>query len=108
MAYVTLSDLLEDLRTADQTLRKFEQRYWITSKQFYELYAQGLLDDGENLEEFSEWAGFYKLKLKRERALEQLSTQRVNRLPRRAGSGIVELTQASLFWKSRNGALLSS
>ncbi len=80
MATITLSDILDDLRVADQVLRKFEQRYWISSADFYKLYSQGLLDDGQHREDFSEWAGYYKLKLKREAALEQLSRQRLERL----------------------------
>jgi hypothetical protein len=73
MATITLSNILDDLRAADQALRKFEQRYWLSSADFYELYSQGQLDDGQHRADFSEWAGYYKLKLKREAALEQLS-----------------------------------
>jgi hypothetical protein len=73
MATITLSDILDDLDAAEQGLRKFERRYWMSSSQFYDLYSQGLLDDGSHAEDFSEWAGHYKLKLKREAALEQLS-----------------------------------
>ena len=91
MATITLSDILDDLRAADQALRKFEQRYWLSSHVFYELYSQGLLDDGSHLEDFSEWAGHYKLKLKREAALEQLSRQRIEQLRRQAGSETIEL-----------------
>jgi len=91
MATITLSDILDDLRAADQALRKFEQRYWISSDDFYELYSQGLLDDGSNAEDVSEWAGHYKLKLKREAALEQLSRQRVEQLRRQAGDEAIEL-----------------
>jgi hypothetical protein len=80
MATITLSDILDDLRAADQVLRKFEQRYWISSDVFYELYSQGRLDDGENLEDFSEWAGFYKIKQHREELLRQFSRQRVAEL----------------------------
>ncbi len=57
MATITLRDILDDLRAADQVLCKFEQRYWISSDVFYELYSQGQLGNGENLEDFSEWAG---------------------------------------------------
>jgi hypothetical protein len=77
MATITLSDILDDLRAADQTLRKFEQRYWMSSDVFYDLYSQGRLDDGENLEDFSEWAGFYKVRQHREELLRQFSRQRV-------------------------------
>ena len=80
MATVTLSEILDDLRAADQVLRKFEQRYWISSDVFYDLYSQGRLDDGENLEDFSEWAGFYKIKQHREGLLRQFSRQRVAEL----------------------------
>ena len=91
MATVTLSDILDDLRAADRVLRKFEQRYWISSADFYELYSQGLLDDGQHLEDFSEWAGYYKIKLEREAALEQLSQQRLEHLRRQATGETIEL-----------------
>jgi hypothetical protein len=91
MATLTLSDILDDLRAADQALRKFEQRYWISSVHFYELYSQGLLDNGEHRQDFSEWAGYYKLKLKREAALEQLSRQRLERLRSRITDRVIEL-----------------
>ena len=91
MAKITLSDILDDLRAADQVMRKFEQRYWISSTDFYELYSQGRLDDGQHREDFSEWAGFYKLKLKREAALEQLSKRRLEHLRRQAAGETIEL-----------------
>ena len=91
MAKITLSDILDDLRAADQVLRKFEQRYWISSPDFYELYSQGQLDDGQHREDFSEWAGFYKLKLKREAALEQLSQRRLEHLRSQATGETIEL-----------------
>ena len=80
MTTVTLSEILDDLRAADQILRKFEQRYWLSSDVFYELYSQGRLDDGENLEDFSEWAGFYQIKQHREALLSQFSKERVAKL----------------------------
>ncbi len=73
MTKLTLSTILDDLRTAEQLLRNFEQRYWLSSDVFYELYTQGVLDDGANVEEFAEWAGHYTLKQKREAALQQFS-----------------------------------
>ena len=72
---LTLSNVLDDLRIAEQALHKFEQRYWLSSDVFYELYTQGTLDDGNNVEEFAEWAGHYKLKQKRE-----FSKQRIEKL----------------------------
>jgi hypothetical protein len=91
MATITLSDILDDLRAADQALRRFEQRYWLSSDVFFELYSQGLLDDGSHLEDFSEWAGHYKLKRKREAALEKLSRQRVEQLRRQVPDETIDL-----------------
>ena len=88
MILLTLSEILDDLQAAETGMHKFERRYWISSQHFYELYAQGALDDGENVEEFAEWAGHYKLRQKRLAALEQLSNQRLaslRREPRTAG-----------------------
>ncbi len=91
MATITLSDILDDLRAADQALRRFEQRYWLSSDVFFELYSQGLLDDGSHLEDFAEWAGHYKLKLKREAALDKFSRQRVEQLRRQVPDETIEL-----------------
>ena len=92
MATITLSDILDDLQAAETGLHRFERRYWMSSAHFYELYSQGILDDGSHAEDFAEWAGHHKLRLKREAALEQLSRQRVEQLQRQAGSAPVQLT----------------
>jgi len=91
MNKITLSEIMDDLRAADQALRGFEQRYWISSADFYQLYSQGRLDDGQHRSDFSEWAGFYKLKLKREAALGQISQRRLAHLRRRARGDTIEL-----------------
>ena len=91
MATVTITEILDDLRAADEITRRFERRYWLSSADFYELYSQGLLDDGQHLEDFSEWAGYYKVKLEREAALEQLSQQRLEHLRRQATDETIEL-----------------
>ena len=77
MTKITLSDILDDIQTAEQGLRKFERRYWVSSDQFYDLYSKGLLDDGENSEDFSEWAGHFKLRRKRLAILEKISSERI-------------------------------
>lgn len=94
MVTLTLSDILDDLRAAEEGLHKFERRYWISSTGFYELYSQGLLDDGENAEDFAEWAGHYKLRQKRQAALEQISKERVEKLRRQTESEVIHLTPA--------------
>jgi hypothetical protein len=80
MAVITISEILDDIRVADETLLKFERRYWITSEQFFELYNKGLLDNGEHVEDFSEWAGFYKLKQRREVSFHNLGEKRLKEL----------------------------
>jgi hypothetical protein len=80
MPRITIGEILDDLRVAEEMLRKFERRYWITSDQFYELYEQGKLDNGEHAEDISEWAGFYKLKIKREAAFQKLSKERLENI----------------------------
>ena len=91
MATLTLSDILDDLRAAEEGLHKFERRYWMSSTHCYELYSQGLLDNGSHAEDFAEWAGHYKLKHKREAALEQLSRRRLEQLQRQAVGEVIEL-----------------
>lgn len=88
MATLTLSDILDDLRAAEEGLHKFERRYWISSDDFYKLYSTGLLDDGENLEDMAEWAGHYKLRQKRQAALEQISKERLAALSQTANQPI--------------------
>jgi hypothetical protein len=95
MTTLSLSNILDDLRAAEEGLHKFEQRYWISSAQFYDLYSQGLLDDGENADDFSEWAGHYRLREKRQAALEQLSQQRMKTL-QKSGSKAIHLHPAEL------------
>lgn len=92
MATITLSDILDDIQAAEAGLHKFERRYWISSTHFYELYSQGLLDDGSHAEDFAEWAGHYKLKLKREQALEKLSSQRVEQLKQQTDKNAIDLS----------------
>ncbi|MBS1250509.1 MAG: hypothetical protein MAG431_02103 [Chloroflexi bacterium] len=88
MATLTLSDILDDIQIAEQGLRKFERRYWISSDDFYDLYAHGLLDNGENGEDFAEWAGHYKLRQKRLSALKEISSKRVKTLQKKEGKTI--------------------
>ena len=95
MATITLSDILDDLRVADQALRKFEQRYWLSSEVFYELYSRSFLDDGSHLEDFAEWAGHCMLKRKREEALQRLSRQRVKQLQQQANGDIIRKLRTS-------------
>ena len=92
MATILLSEILDDLKAAEEGLHKFERRYWISSSDFYQLYSQGLLDDGSNAEDFAEWSGHYRLRQKRQAALEKLSKQRVEQLQGKAYDKPIQLT----------------
>ena len=88
---MTLNEILDDLGSAEETIHRFERRYGIASEQFHELYAAGKLDDGEHSEDFSEWAGYYRLKQRRQQALNDLSRERIRQLETAAASGRVPL-----------------
>ncbi|MFN8490960.1 MAG: hypothetical protein U0350_25425 [Caldilineaceae bacterium] len=86
---VTMSEIIDDLRAAEEMIHRFERRYWLSSSDFYALYQQGLLDDGENSEDFSLWAGFYAIKLEREASLQALSHERTAKLRAGKPDGII-------------------
>jgi hypothetical protein len=92
MATITMTEILDDLRAADEITRRFERRYWLSSADFYELYSQGLLDDGEHTDDFALWAAFYEIKLDREKDLQQLSQERMRQLREQAKSGALQIT----------------
>ena len=73
MSSVTITEILDDLRAADEVTRRYERRYWLSSADFYGLYSQGLLDDGEHTDDFALWAGFYEIKQDREKVRSGLS-----------------------------------
>jgi hypothetical protein len=77
---ITLTQILDDLRTADEIVRRFERRYWLSSADFYDLFQQGLLDDGDRTEDYALWAGFHLINLDRQAALASLSRERVRQL----------------------------
>jgi hypothetical protein len=84
MKEITITEIMDDLRAADETTRRFERRYWLSSADFYELYSQGLLDNGEHTEDFALWAAFCEIKWDREKDLEELSDRRLRQLRERS------------------------
>lgn len=99
MANLTLSDILDDLRAAEEGMHKFERRYWISSEDFNDLYSRGMLDNGENSEEFAEWSGHFRLRQKRQAALSQLSKQRLDAIRNESKGATVQLTPAEPILK---------
>lgn len=77
-----LQSIIQDLHALEERIRAYEHKYGITSRDFYEWYQAGLLDDEgfEKTQEFTRWASAYEMKLEREAAFERLSCERVSRL----------------------------
>jgi hypothetical protein len=96
---ITITQILDDLRTADEIVRRFERRYWLSSADFYSLYRQGLLDDGERTEDYALWAGFHLIEQDREAALGLLSAERVRQL--RAHALVIDPREPIL--RTKNG-----
>lgn len=91
MNEITITQILDDLRAADEITRRFERRYWLSSADFYALYQQGRLDDGEHTEDFGQWAAFYQIKQDREHDLQTLSHQRVRQLAANAHEQVIAI-----------------
>ena len=77
-----LQGIIQDLHALEERIRAYERKYGITSRDFYELYQTGLLDDEgfEKTQEFTRWASAYEMKLEREATFERLSQERVSSL----------------------------
>jgi hypothetical protein len=88
---ITITEILDDLRAADEITRRFERRYWLSSADFYALYQQGRLDNGEHTEDFAEWSGFYQIKLDREALLATLSRERVRQLNEQSSDDLINI-----------------
>jgi hypothetical protein len=64
---MTQTEINQDLAVLEARLRMYEQKYLMTSVDFYQRYQQGLLDDDgfEQSTEFVRWASAYELRTKR-------------------------------------------
>lgn len=71
----TIQDYLDDLRWANETMRRYEEQFKMSSEEFRALYNQGKLDDGENMKEKSEWSAACKIKENREARVQELQAK---------------------------------
>ena len=76
---ITLAELIQDIHTLNRELEFYESKYALLSKDFYELYINGKLPDEavEQIDEYGRWAAFYKIKLEREAAYDELAKERL-------------------------------
>jgi len=90
---LTFEKIIEDIRAVDEELMAYEKKYGLATPVFYELFCQGLLDDGEyeQTEDFCMWAGAYEIKLEREERFLELSRQRAAALKVHAAGRTLEL-----------------
>ncbi len=100
MIEATITQILDDLRAADEITRTFERRYWLSSADFYHLYTQGLLDDGEHTDDFAEWSAYFQVKLDREALLQMLSKERMRQLMNNQGATVISIDprEPALRW----------
>ena len=84
-----IQQIIDDIYSLNAHLQTFEKKYGLTSQDFYNLYSQGELDDGEfeQTRDFIEWAGFFRMKQQLEREFQTLSRQRVRAF--RAGEAVL-------------------
>ncbi len=70
---MTMYELLIDIHALNEQLTKFEKKYGLLSEAFYQWYIQGHEpEDDAWVLDFSMWAGFYEIKLAREREYNEL------------------------------------
>jgi hypothetical protein len=100
MIEATITQVLDDLRAADEITRTFERRYWLSSADFYRLYMQGLLDDGEHTDDFAEWSAYFQVKQDREAVLQTLSEERLRHLISNRGAETISIDprEPALRW----------
>jgi hypothetical protein len=91
---LTLEEVIQDIHALEARIQAYERKYGITSRDFYSLYQQGLLDDEgfEQSTEFTRWASAYTMKLEREAAFEAASHTFVDRLRQEAPDHPLRLT----------------
>jgi len=87
-----LEEIIESIYALGEEIKRFEKKYGLTSEDFYELFREGKLDEGsyEETEEFTQWAGLYEIKLKRERQFREQSRRLLANLQQR-GDEIIHL-----------------
>lgn len=71
---MTLQEVIADIHAMDEELRKYEKKYGLRSKYFYELYRNGALRDEEfeEVREYGDWAACYEIKLRREKMYDEM------------------------------------
>jgi hypothetical protein len=77
---MTLQDVISDIHALNEDLEAYERKYGVLSETFYEFYARGEEPEDESwVLDWSDWAGAYKILLRRKeqynRAIQGLREQ---------------------------------
>ena len=90
---MTLYELIEDLQALRVRTQAYERKYGVTSRDFYSLYRQGLLDDEgfEQSTEFVRWASAYEMQKDRESEFEARSHSFVSQLKQTTSEPAIHL-----------------
>ncbi len=88
-----LQEIIQDIHAMNQELEKFEAKYGMLSRDFYELYISGALRDEEieEINDYGRWAAYYRIKSQREAAYDKLMKERLAELRASAPSGALVL-----------------
>ncbi|MBL7095719.1 hypothetical protein ISS22_17355 [candidate division KSB1 bacterium] len=65
---LSIDGILEDLRSVEPKIAKYEKKYRLLSPYFYKLYQSGKLNEHHD---FVDWAGLYRIRIKRIKLYEQ-------------------------------------
>lgn len=86
-----LHDLIIDIHALNRELQRFEEKYNLLSKDFYQLYIGGRLHDEElgEIDEYGRWAALYRMLKRRE---EQYESAKATVLAADRLSSFVKLT----------------
>lgn len=64
---MTLQDIIEDIHALTEDLEVYERKYGVLSETFYELYMSGEEPEDDSwVLDWSDWAGAYKILLRRQ------------------------------------------
>jgi len=75
---LTIDMIIEDLQAIEPKLTEYENKYKLLSPYFYKIFQSGNLEEHSD---FVEWAGLYRIKLKRIKRYEQMISHVLDNLP---------------------------
>lgn len=71
---MTINEILRDIHSIQDHLKKFEEKYKLISQDFYKLYKANKLEQSHD---FIEWLGFYEIMLDREYEYKKLLKEQI-------------------------------